>query len=220
MDSSPQEQAKAIFDTNVIFDTNALFDSGCIQLGTFTLKPGLTSPIRMDLQRLMSHPRLLHQVARAMAGIARPLKFDHIIITPHASLPIGVALALELNRPLLQMRHPRDAKARGTHHNIEGAFETGDRALLVDDLLIRGGSKHQTIATLEHAGLDVHDVLVLIDWEQGGAENLAQRGYQLHAVLQLTKTLDVLQKSGRITHAQHAAVLAYFNSPANSAASQ
>jgi len=207
--SSPEEQTQAIFDTNVIFDTNALFDSGCIQFGTFTLRTGLASPIRMDLQRLMSFPRLLHQVARAMAGIARPLKFDHIVITPHATLPIGVALALELNRPLLQMR--RDAKARGARHDIEGTFEAGDRALVVDDLLIRGGSKQQTIATLENAGLEVHDVLVLIDWEQGGAENLSQRGYQLHAVLSLGKVLDVLQKSGRITHAQHAEVLAYLN---------
>jgi orotate phosphoribosyltransferase len=209
VDSSPEEKSKGFFDTNVIFDTNALFDSGCIQFGAFTLKSGLPSPIRMNLRRLTSHPRLLRQVARSMAGIARPLAFDHIVITPYANQSIGVALALELNRPLLQMR--RDAGAHGPHHDIEGIFKKGDTALLVDDLLIRGGSKLKTIATLKNAGLNVHDVLVLIDWEQGGAANLAQQGYTLHAVLHLTSVLDVLQKSGRITHTQHAEVLAYLD---------
>ena len=186
-----------------------LFNAGCIQFGTFTLKSGLTSPIYLDLRLLVSHPPLLRHVARAMAEIARELPFDRIAAIPYAGLPIGVALALELDRPLIYPR--REVKAHGTRRAIEGGFEPGETALMVDDLITRGDSKLEAIAPLETAGLTVRDVLVLVDREQGGAEYLAQRGYRLHAVLRLTEILDALRESARITPAQHAEVMAYLH---------
>jgi len=184
-----------------------LFNAGCIQFGAFTLKSGLTSPIYVDLRLLVSHPPLLQQAARALAEIARGLTFDRIAAIPYAGLPIGVALALYLDRPLIYPR--REIKPHGTQCAIEGTFEPGETALLVDDLITRGDSKLEAIAPLEAAGLVVRDVLVLIDREQGGAEYLAQRGYRLHAVLRLTEVLHLLRESARITPAQHAQVLAY-----------
>ncbi|MEE8390186.1 MAG: orotate phosphoribosyltransferase [Anaerolineae bacterium] len=186
---------------------NALFDNGCIQFGTFTLKSGLTSPIYVDLRLLVSHPLLLQNVGHAMAEIARRLTFDRIAAIPYAGLPIGVALALEMNRPLIYPR--REVKAHGTRRAIEGTFEPGETALLVDDLITRGDSKLEATAPLEAAGLKVQDVLVLIDREQGGKADLAEHGYRLHAVLRLTQILDALQESDRISTAQHTQVLAY-----------
>lgn len=185
---------------------NALFDNNCIQFGTFTLKSGLTSPIYVDLRLLVSHPPLLQQIGQAMAEVACKLTFDRIAAIPYAGLPIGVAIAIEMNRPLI---YPREVKTHGTRRAIEGAFEPGETALLVDDLITRGDSKLEAAAPLEAAGLDVKDVLVLIDREQGGAEDLAQRGYRLHAVLRLPEILDALLESARISAAQHTQVLAY-----------
>jgi uridine monophosphate synthetase len=187
--------------------TNQLFNTGCIQFGAFTLKSGLTSPIYVDLRLLVSHPLLLREAARAMAEVAQGLTFDRFAAIPYAGLPIGVALALEMGRPLIYPR--REVKAHGTRRTIEGAFEPGETALLVDDLITRGDSKLEAIAPLEAAGLTVRDVLVLIDREQGGAEDLARRGYRLHAVLTLTQILDALRESDRITPVQYAQVLAY-----------
>ena len=147
------------------------------------------------------------EVAEAMARIACDLEFDRIAAIPYAGLPIGVALALETEQPLIYPR--REVKAHGTHRAIEGAFEPRETALVVDDLITRGDSKLEAIAPLEAAGLTVRDVLVLIDREQGGVEDLAQRGYRLHAIFRLTEILDILKESGCITPTQHAEVLAY-----------
>jgi uridine monophosphate synthetase len=184
-----------------------LFEAGCIQFGTFTLKSGLTSPIYLDLRLLVSHPPLLREVARAMANTARELMFERIAAVPYAGLPIGVALALEMNWPLIYPR--REVKEHGTRRAIEGYFQPGETALVVDDLITRGDSKLEAIAPLEAAGLTVRDVLVLIDREQGGAEDLVRRGYHLHAILRLNELLDNLRESACITPDQHAQVLRY-----------
>ena len=53
----------------------------------------------------------------------------------------------------------------------------------------------------------MQDVVVLIDRESGGAQELARLGYQLHAVLTLRQILDVLAAAGEIDGEQRATVL-------------
>jgi uridine monophosphate synthetase len=50
--------------------------------------------------------------------------------------------------------------------------------------------------------LEVRDVVVLIDREQGGGAELAEAGYRLHAVLRLSEMLDLLVGAGRISEGQ------------------
>jgi uridine monophosphate synthetase len=183
----------------------ALADTGAIQFGQFTLASGKSSPIYIDLRLLASYPAVLREVARAYATVLRRSGLvaqagHRLAAIPYAALPIGTAVALELDMPLIYPR--KEAKGYGLARQIEGEFEPGQRAIVLDDLITTGGSKLAAIEPLAAAGLEVKDVVVLIDREQGGRQELEAAGYRLHAVLRLSEMLDVLAREGRITAEQ------------------
>jgi uridine monophosphate synthetase len=194
--------------------TLALAEIGAIKFGDFTLASGKKSPIYIDLRLLASHPGILRQTAHAYADLIRKsLGMGgrelgiRLAAIPYAALPIGTAVALDLGLPLIYPR--KEAKTYGTARQIEGEFQPGDRAIVLDDLITTGGSKLAAIEPLEAAGLEVRDVVVLIDREQGGREELEAAGYRLHAVLRLGEMLDVLVRAGRIDAEQRAQVSAF-----------
>ena len=183
------------------------FDAGCVRFGDFVLHSGMHSPIYIDLRRLVGYPRLLADVARLYGRLLRSLQFDRMAAIPHAGLPIGTAVALETGHPLIYPR--RRAKSYGTQRLVEGEYVEGDRVVVLDDLITSGGSKLEAIKPLEAEGMIVEDVVVLIDREQGGAEALADEGYQLHSLFTLRELVEALTRDEKITLEQQRSVLDY-----------
>jgi uridine monophosphate synthetase len=188
----------------------ALLESGCVRFGDFTLKSGRQSPIYVDMRRLASHPRALRDVASALMPLLRTLEFERLAAIPYAALPIGTALALSGDWPLIYPR--REVKSHGTGSLVEGTFQPGDTAVVVDDLITTGESKLEVIEKLESVGLTVRDIVVLIDREQGASEVMAAAGYRLHAVTTLRKLLVHWRGLGALTADQVERVTGYLDS--------
>jgi uridine monophosphate synthetase len=184
-----------------------LLATGCVKFGTFTLKSGLQSPIYIDLRQLISYPALLQLVCKAFTSKLEALQFDRIAGLPYAALPIATLIGQMGNWPMIYPR--KEVKEYGTKASIEGIYQAGEQIVIIDDLATTGGSKFEAIDKLVEAGLKVKDVVVLIDRQSGASEALAEKGYQLHAVLHFTDLLHYWRDSNQVPENQIQAVFQF-----------
>jgi len=175
---------------------DGLLEVGCIKFGDFTLKSGLQSPIYIDLRQIISHPKLLADVAQAYLPIVSSLQFSRIAGLPYAAIPIATAISLAGNYPMIYPR--KEVKSYGTKAEIEGEYHAGETVVVIDDLATTGGSKFEAIEKLTDAGLVVKDVVVLVDRQSGAKESLEQAGYSMHAVLTIGQFLDSWEEHGKV----------------------
>jgi len=175
---------------------DGLLEVGCIKFGDFTLKSGLQSPIYIDLRQIISHPKLLADVAQAYLPIVSSLQFSRIAGLPYAAIPIATAISLAGNYRMIYPR--KEVKSYGTKAEIEGEYHAGETVVVIDDLATTGGSKFEAIEKLTDAGLVVKDVVVLVDRQSGAKESLEQAGYSMHAVLTIGQLLDSWEEHGKV----------------------
>ncbi len=173
-----------------------LHNIGAVKFGTFTLKSGIISPFYIDLRLIVSYPDLLERIGDIMWEQIQECRFNLICGVPYTALPIATAISLKQGIPMIMKR--KEQKDHGTKKMIEGKFESGQRCLIIEDLITSGASIMETIEPLEQEGLVVQDTLVLIDREQGGKQNLVEKGYQLHSVFTITEVFDILESSEKI----------------------
>ncbi len=176
---------------------HSLYQIGAVQFGEFQLKSGQTSSIYINLRKIISYPDVLRAVADAMWDIARHLSFDLICGVPYTALPIATCLSLSHNIPMIIRR--KEKKDYGTKQMIEGEFKSGERTLIIEDIVTSGSSIIETANELHQAELTITDLIALIDREQGGRETLSQK-YRLHTVFSLSEILHTLHSSTHVKH--------------------
>ncbi len=183
-------------DARLLSLADGLLEAGCIKFGSFTLKSGLQSPIYIDLRRIISHPKLLAEVAQAYLPLLSSLEFARLAGLPYAAIPIATAISLAGNYPMIYPR--KEVKTYGTKAEIEGEYHAGETAVVIDDLATTGGSKFEAIEKLTGVGLVVKDVVVLVDRQSGARESLEQAGYSMHAVLTISQLLNYWEEAGKV----------------------
>ena len=85
----------------------------------------------------------------------------------------------------------------------------GEHMLFLDDVVTEGTSKLEGIKPLEQLGARVETVMVLVDREQGGGENIERVGYKFRALTTISELVRCLLQSSYISEEQADAVLDY-----------
>jgi orotate phosphoribosyltransferase len=171
-----------------------LFDTALLR-GTFTLRSGATSDRYFDKYRVMAEPRLLGPIAGRLADLVAAHTPDatRIIAPELGAVPLATALALDSGIPYAIVRGA--SKSYGTANRIEGPTESGELAVLVEDVVTSGGAALEALQVARDAGLEVTHALCVLDRDGGGREALAAAGVELHALLS-SADLDAAFEAG------------------------
>ena len=123
-------------------------------------------------------------VGIAMAGIA---------LANAATLNTGIPSLYTRKLPE-EVKTPKDVEeylsAHGQKALVEGDFNPGDKIAIIDDLVSTFGSKELAISQIQQEArrrgindMELKDIFVLLDREQGGGERAKELGYDLHALV-------------------------------------
>ena len=194
----------------------ALYHSGCLKFGSFRIKSGALSPYYIDLACLLSSPKELCNIVdvaayeiRNIMAVSRIDKLASIELKGALILP---SIACRLNLPCTIVR--KEEKAYGVTGRIAGAYVAqGDYMLFFDDVISEGLSKVEGIKPLEELGAVVKHLMVVVDREQGGRQNLEKLGYKVHALAKVSELVKALLQSKHISEEQADAVLDYIRKP-------
>lgn len=99
--------------------------------------------------------------------------------------PVAYAIAAasrgtELEMDAFSVR--KEAKGHGRGRLIEGNFEAGMEAVVVEDVITTGGSAERAIAAVEAGGARVLGVVAVVDRGQGGRAMLEGKGRKVVAL--------------------------------------
>lgn len=131
---------------------------------------------------------------------ANSVEFNLLCGVPYTALPLASVLSLSMNLPMIMRR--KEAKNYGMKKIIEGSWDTSikNRCLIIEDLVTSGLSVFETIEPINECGIDVSDIVVILDREQGGRLNIEKRNCKLHSLLTMSQVCDVLESKQRISH--------------------
>jgi orotate phosphoribosyltransferase len=191
---------------------NALYSSGCVKFGVFKIKSGAISPYYIDLARLLSSPEQLCIVAEVAAEQVRQImvsdRIDKLASIELKGALIVPSIACKVNLPCVVVR--KEEKAYGVTGRIAGAdVSKGDNILFFDDVVSEGLSKVEGIKPLQEIGANVKHLLVVVNREQGGKENLEKLGFRVHALAKISEIVNSLYQNKHIPKEQADKVLGY-----------
>ena len=177
----------------------ALLETGSFHWKTtpqFTLASGRVSEYYVNCKQLLSHAKYRQILAELIADHLKGWDVQAVGGMEIGAIPIATAVSDYVydrtGRELRTFVVRKKAKDHGMKHAVEGAFQPGDRVLVVDDVLTTGQATIDAIAQARAAGLEVRHALVLVDrQEDGGRQRVEALGVPLTSLLTLKDLKDL-----------------------------
>jgi orotate phosphoribosyltransferase len=160
-----------------------------VRYGAFTLASGTTSDIYIDARLTTMSPEGLALIGPLALATIRRMKWnpDSVGGLTLGADPISYAISyasVASPPPLRAFTVRKEPKLHGTRKLIEGPFRTGDRVVVIEDVVTSGDSALRAIEAVREAGGEVVGVVALVDRHEGGTERLKVEGFSLVSLVE------------------------------------
>jgi orotate phosphoribosyltransferase len=165
----------------------------------FQFVSGIKSPVYVDNRKLISYPDqrkiIIKYLVEVLTQHIGKYAFDVVAGTATAGVPWASWVANELDVPLVYVRPT--AKDRGLKKQIEGSLKTGQRCVVIEDLVTTGLSSCNVAEAIRSEGAAADSCIAIFTF--GGASALERfRVHQLNiwTLTDLSSLLKVARNRG------------------------
>jgi orotate phosphoribosyltransferase len=141
-----------------------------LTFGDFVLKSGRRSPYFFNTGKLCSARQLsaLGELYAAKLQQERVFADTTVIFgSAYKGIPISVATAIALAHTdrsgIRAVSDRKEAKTHGDTSSFLGEIRSGDKAVIVDDVMTTGGTKYEAIAKLREVGCEPTGLIIAFD---------------------------------------------------------
>ena len=199
------EAAQILLDTkSVLVNTNQ----------PFVYTSGRVGPVYVDCRRLISFPKERSRLMDMGAALIKKEcgAVDYIAGGETAGIPYAAFIAERLNKPMVYIR--KKPKGFGRNAQIEGFIESGQEAIVVEDIQNVGVSVKTFIDALRGADIVVNNVFVIFQYGlEASQRSMKEMGLTLHALCSWKEVTEVAGENKYFDESTIQSVKAFLDNP-------
>ena len=161
----------------------------------FRLASGRESPYYVDCRPVTHSAEGLTLIGGVIFDLIRDLNVQAVGGLTMGADPLAHAVALisyQHSMPINAFSVRKFYKNYGASGRLVGPVQPGERVVVLEDVVTTGSSAMEAVKAAEEFGLQVVQVIILVDREEGGRQALEEQVSQVKAVF----TLSQLKGSG------------------------
>lgn len=176
-------------------DLKQLLRELSVRTGNFVLSSGKSSTFYVDARLTTMSPRGMVLIGQLGLHTIRQRGWDAESIggltlgADPVSFAISYTSAADAS-PLRAFTVRKEAKQHGTGRLIEGPFKSGDKVVVIEDVITTGKSALQAIDSIVSMNGTILGVLSVVDREDGGREAIESRGYPVSSLFSISELLS------------------------------
>jgi len=149
----------------------------------FTWASGMKSPIYCDNRKTLSFPMIRTYIRQQFVDIITEEynSVDLIAGVATGAIAHGVLVAEAMGLPFVYIRSSE--KKHGLENKIEGEYKSGQRVVVIEDLISTGKSSLNAVAALRSVGCDVKGMAAIFSYNLKVAhDNFKEAKCELHTL--------------------------------------
>ncbi|WP_340689775.1 orotate phosphoribosyltransferase [Hydrogenobacter thermophilus] len=158
----------------------------------FRLSSGKLSRYYIDLKQITLDPEGAYMVGKLVYDAIKPLHPQGAGGMTLGADPIAYAVAFVSymdGNPIKPFVVRKEKKEHGLGRQVEGLLKSGDKVVVLEDVVTTASSCLKAVKACREANLEVLGVFAIVDREEGGRENIRREGIELYSIFRLSELL-------------------------------